>query len=273
LFGERPDMGEGDFMPFHNARLFLPDNMSKRGRENAISVLEGVYQKLEKADETATFGGDIHFASGMASNVGGLYDTINKDIKVNPRISRSDENVFSLLHEYGHKRMYEQMSEAQHQEIKEQFLELRRSGESHMEDIDYASAVQDVLDRLQPGTEVNYIGREKRRKNDPHYQVKSINMYKGQLAIILTRPTRNNDTVDIAYAHNFLDPKKWSIPTLGTERPKQKEKWQVHSDEWFPSQYSETSWHEWWAEMYAFYTHGNLGGDPAAWMKGMLRGD
>lgn len=55
--------------------------------------------------------------------------------------------------------------------------------------------------------------------------------------------------------------------------PERKPKHTVVSDDWFPSQYSETDHHEWWAELYAFYTIGNLRGEPAQWMKGMLHGN
>lgn len=271
LFGERPVMGEEDYMPFHNARLFLPDGMTKRGRDSALNVLETVYQKLEHADEATTFGGDIHFAK-MASRVGGTYDVIDHDIKINPRISKSDENVFSLLHEYGHKRMYEQMSKAQHDEIKKKYWDLKRDGETHMEDLDYAAAVQDMLGQLEVGTPITYVGRKRNFKNIGQFEIKGLEQYKGKLAVQLSRQGKTA-TVAIIHPGNILDPKKWDVPTLGEQRPKRKEKWETNTDQWFPSQYSESEWDEWWAEMYAFFIYGNLSGEPAQWMQKMLIGD
>jgi len=271
-FGEMPEMDEGDFVQFHNARLIVPDTMRPANVKIATDALELVYQHLDKAGEIEVFGGDIRFMK-LSSYTGGTYSITNQTIIVNQNIKRGDtmQAVFTLLHEYGHKKMYEFMTPAAVAEVKDKYRELRRGGESHIEDIDHATAVYHALSQFQTGQELYYVGRKRAFKRDPHYVITAIasDMSRASLA-----HANNPERVVSEYPMiNLLNPKKWKADGIDFTAPQRKPKHTVTSSDWFPTQYSEAEDEEWWAEMYALYTLGNLSGEPAAWMRSMLHGN
>lgn len=174
ILGDPPqDVGEEHYVPFHDARLFLPDTMKERSRTAAVNTLETVYQYLERYGEEEVFTGDIRFIR-LSSRVAGLYDQDSGAIAISPNIKKSDWTIVSLLHEYGHKKMYEFMSKEEIKKVEEKFRELRKTGESHMGDLDYASALADATDKIKTGMKAEYVGRKKNRKKNPYYYVKNI---------------------------------------------------------------------------------------------------
>jgi hypothetical protein len=275
VFGERPEeMGEDDFTPFHNARLFVPDNMSKRNYDAAIVTLENVYRHLDQAGEIDVFGGDIRFIP-LSSNVGGQYDANHDNIAVNQSIKKSDSSVFSLLHEYGHRKMLALMTPEARKVIKKKYADTKREGHSYGEDVDFGSAVLDAISQFKKGQELTYIGRKKDYKRNPYYVITDI--FKDPMKKDIIAKLANTDNPSFTRVHYplrmLLDPKKWKTEGMDLTPPERKPKHSIESDDWFPSQYSETDYHEWWSELYAFYTIGNLRGEPAAWMKDMLHGN
>ena len=277
VFGDPPaEMEESEFMPFHNARLFVPDTMASRSRAAAIATLEQVYKHLEQAGETDVFRGDIRFVR-LNPGVGGIYDINHHDIKVSPNIRKSSQTVYSLLHEYGHKRHLEDMNDAQREIIKDKYRELKMEGEGYVEDIDYASAMLDAFGKFAPGTEIHYIGRKRDYKRDPHYVIKDVFEKGGNYYAKLANASNPKVTLVAYPLMNFLNPKKWRMDGVDLTRPERKEKHEIRSEEWFPTLYSEKSTNpnqeeEWWAELYALYTMGGLGGEPGQWVKEMLSG-
>ena len=275
VFGERPEeMGEDDFTPFHNARLFVPDNMRKRNYDAAIVTLENMYQHLDQAGEIDVFGGDIRFIP-MASNIGGQYDVDHQTITINQGINKSESNVFSLLHEFGHKKMFALMSDEARKAIKQKHSEVRRGGHTYGEDIDYVSAVMDAVSQFEVGQNITYIGRRKDYKRNPDYVINGI-FKDSETQTVMAKLANANDPsfVRVNYPmHGLLNPKKWKAEGMDLTPPVRKPKHEIKSDDWFPTQYSETDADEWWAELYAFHTMGNLHGEPAQWMKDMLHGN
>jgi hypothetical protein len=275
VFGERPEeMGKANFTPFHNARLFVPDNMRKRNYDAAIVTLENVYQHLDQAGEIDVFGGDIRFVP-LASNVGGQYDADHDNIAVNQSIKKSDSSVFSLLHEYGHRKMLSLMTPEARENIKKKYRDVKREGHSYNEDIDYASAVLDAISQFEVGQNLTYIGRQKNYKRNPDYVITDI--FKDPEKRDIMAKLANTDDPSFTRVHYplrmLINPKKWKTEGMDLTPPERKPKHAVESDDWFPSKYSETDYHEWWSELYAFYTIGNLRGEPAQWMKSMLHGN
>jgi hypothetical protein len=276
VFGERPEeMGEGDFTPFHNARLFVPDNMRKKNYDAAIITLETVYKHLDQSGEIDVFGGDIRFIP-MPSRVGGEYDTEHQTITINQSIAKADvSKVFSLLHEYGHKKMYESLSDEARKAVKKKFIELRRDGHTYGEDIDYASAVLDAISQFEVGQNLTYVGRQKGYKQNPDYVITDIFKDPRKKDILAKLANTDNPTfVRVDYPlRALLNPKRWKTEGMDLTPPERKPKSDIKSDDWFPTMYSETDYDEWWAELYAIYTIGNLHGEPEQWMKSMLHGN
>ena len=270
-FGAPPEMGEDEFVQFHNARLFLPDTMKPNNIKAANEILGSVYQLLDKAGEVEVFGGDIRFIK-LPHYTAGQYSVTNDNIVANQSMKGANaESVYTMLHEYGHKKMHTSMDRAAVEEIDTKYDELIQSGETYMQDIDYATAVHHAISQFQIGQQLHYRGRQKQYARDPDYVIKSIDKNKASASLaIASDPSR----VVVEYPLTmFLNPRKWETAGMDLTPPKEKPKSQVKTDNWFPTEYSQTDSHEWWAEMYSFYILGNLGGEPAAWMKGMLHGN
>lgn len=268
--GELPEMDEGDFTQFHNARLIVPDTMKPANIKAATATLEAVYQRLDQAGEIDVFGGDIRFVK-LPTYTAGQYNVTNRDILVNQKLSNVNmSSLYTLLHEYGHKKMYELMTPEAVKELQQKYSELLGSGEQWSEDVDYASAVMDAASQFQAGQHLTYIGRKRAYKRDPNYVIKSITP---DLYANLTHAD-DTDRVVVKYPMiNLLDSKKWKADGIDLTPPARKAKEKMKSDDWFPTEYSQTNPQEWWAELYAFYTLGNLSGEPAAWMRSMLHGN
>jgi hypothetical protein len=237
----------------------------------ANEILGAVYQLLDKAGEVEVFGGDIRFIK-LPHNISGQYSVTNDNIVANQSMKGANaDSVYTLLHEYGHKKMHTSMDRATVKEIDTKYGELRRSGETYMQDIDYATAVHHAISKFQTGQHLHYRGRQKQYARDPDYVIKSIDKNKASASLaIASDPSR----VVVEYPLTmFLNPRKWETAGMDLTPPKEKPKSKVKTDNWFPTEYSQTDSHEWWAEMYSFYILGNLGGEPAAWMQGMLHGN
>jgi len=270
-FGERPEMDDGDFVQFHNARLFVPDTMRPANVKAATEVLEAVYQHLNNAGEVEVFGGDIRFIK-LPHNIGGQYSLTNDNIVVNQNMKGANADaLYTLMHEYGHKKMHTSLERDTVKEIETKYRDLLRSGESHMEDIDYATAMHDAMSQFEVGQKLHYRGRKKDYARVPDYVIKSIdpNRMSANLAFAV-----DPDRVRVEYPLSLLlDPRKWESEGMDLTPPQRKPLYKAKSDAWFPTEYSKTNSSEWWAELYAFYTLGNLSGEPAEWMRGMLHGN
>jgi hypothetical protein len=270
-FGQPPEMGEDEFVQFHNARLFVPDTMKPNNVKAATNTLEIVYQHLDRAGEVEVFGGDIRFIK-LPHHIGGQYSLTNDNIVVNQNMKGADADaVYSLIHEYGHKKMHTSMDRATVKEIEGKYMELLGSGESYMADLDYASAVLDATSKFEVGQQLHYRGRQKQYARDPDYVIKSIDTNRSSAN--LARASDPNRVMVEYPLYMLLNPKKWESEGMDLTPPKEKLNSEQKSDGWFPTEYSQSESHEWWAEMYAFYILGNLSGEPAAWMRGMLHGN
>jgi len=270
-FGEQPEMDDDHYVQFHNARLFVPDTMRPANVKAATEVLEAVYQHLDNAGEVEVFGGDIRFIK-LPQNIGGQYSVTNDNIVVNQNMKGANADaLYTLMHEYGHKKMHTSLERSAVKEIEAKYLELLQSGESHMEDIDYATAVHHAISQFEMGQKLHYRGRKKNYARNPDYVITSIDT--------------DRASANLAYANNpsrvvveyplplLLNPKKWEAEGVDLTPPQRKPLYKSKSDSWFPTEYSKTNASEWWAEMYAFYTLDNLSGEPAAWMQSMLHGN
>jgi len=270
-FGEdAPEMDEDQFTQFHNARLIVPDAMKPNKLKIALSMLEETYQRLDASGEIDVFGGDIRFLK-LPTRTAGEYSITGDFISINQNLTRANKSaVYTLLHEYGHKKMYTMMTPDAVKKIKEKYIDLLRSGESHIPDIDDASALLDATEQFQPGQQFTYIGRARRYKRNPYYIIKSV---KDENYVNLAFADYPDVTVVEYPKHLLLNPKKWKSDDVDLTPPKKKEKHEIKTSNWFPTKYSESEYGEWWAELYAFYTIGNLSGEPAQWMQGMLHGN
>lgn len=269
-FGETPEMDEGEFTQFHNARLIVPDTIKPASLKAAIKILEAVYQHLDSAGEIDVFGGDIRFAK-LPRNVAGEYSPSTHDITVNQNLNAANmSGLFTLLHEYAHKKMFELMTPEAVKEIENKFADLQHSGESHAEDIDFVSEVHAAIEQLHPGLLLTYTGRQQQYKQNPNYVIKELTPDGYANLAWADAP----DTVRVKYpVGNLFNLKKWKADGIDLTPPERKPQHEAKSSDWFPSDYSQTNYKEWWAELYPFYVLGNLRGEPAAWMQSMLHGN
>jgi len=110
ILGDIPELGEDHFTPFHNAQLFVPDNMRPASKKIALTVLEEVYDSLQKIGTDAVFSGHIIL---MPLKADGEYVMKTGEIRMNANTRNPPRAVVTLLHEYGHKLQYEFMAPEQ----------------------------------------------------------------------------------------------------------------------------------------------------------------
>ena len=203
VIGPAPEELGDEAIQFHNARLFVPTNMSKRGLAAAMKTLEHVYQYLNAKNLGDLVQGDIRFVR-LAANVGGTYNMGNGDMQVNPKIKDDGQTIYSLLHEYGHKYMEEV---ANRQAIVDRYTDLKMEGEGHMPDLDTASALQSAAEAIKPGTQIHYKGRGWLAK-DRDYVVKSVS---GGKVWVANTANPSRVVFSIAPLGLIRQPNRWEI--------------------------------------------------------------
>ena len=268
IFGEVPELGESHFTPFHNAQLFIPDNMRPASKKIALTVLEEVYDRLQGIDTGAVFGGHIII---MPLTADGEYVAKTGEIRMNANTRNPTRAVITLLHEYGHKLQYEHMTPEQIKMLRTKYVELLREGESHMGNIDVGSEVEHLASQIKVGMPVKFVGRGKKGwGSNPNYIVVAFGKTaKGIPGVTIADDDPGRFVRGTIPFPNILNPKRWKLPFEGITTAKQLAHTKP-SDEWFPTKYSMTDEEEWWAELFAFYAMGNLKGEPGAWVNKFL---
>lgn len=273
VIGPAPeDMGD-EAVNFHGARLFLPTNMSKRGIQAATNTLEAVYQHLADSGTGFLFAdSDIRFKR-LPSNIGGNYDPNTGDMNVNPNIKNPPQTIYSLLHEFGHMLYYEYFGVNTRKEIADKFEDIKLEGEGYAGNVDYFMQLQDAMEKIEAGMPIVYKGRKQAWKRMGDMVVKHTGMH-GDIPSVWIDRAAGGPAGRVAL-QNALNPKMWQLPVdINLEKPSE---FTRKTDDWFPTHYSENAprnnleGEEWFAELFAFHSLGNLGGEPNAWVSSVIK--
>lgn len=266
FFGEPPKLAKKDTQKFHNAQVFFPETARASTRKAMAEVLELVYQQLKGAGFEFLFHGDIRFVP-LGGKQMGNYSVQGQDIRVSPRIKASKKVLFNLIHEYGHKLWYEYLSEETKKVVKSKYIELFRSRIRHQKDIKQKDETERLMKQFSPGMTIEYMGRKEGFKKYKFFKITKITGDKFEAVATrgISRPVLAGSLLLL------FKPRRWRVVDHETEFPSEPTQlYDLESEQWFPTKYSETDHEEWLSELFAFHVLGNLQGEPEEWMRQIL---
>ena len=261
-FGEVPDMGEEHFVKFHDARVFIPDNARAASKKAMMNVLETLFQHLRANGFGFLFHGDIRFIQLVGNRIG-TYNVITKEMNIVPKVKNSKEVIYTLLHEFAHKYWFEYMDQEARVKVRQKFGELMRGDTRHKADTSsHDATIADLRANLEPGMQLDYTGRKRDFKRYSPFVIKEITK-DGFLR--LASVADEMEFVRVKAPIAALLTNRWSVPSLeegGFEKPEPLTKYDMESDQWFPTKYSMVEDEEWFAEIMAFFLLDHLHGEP-----------
>jgi len=264
VFGDIPELGEEDYVKFHDARVFIPDNARAANKKSMMDILETLHQHLKANGFGFLFHGDIRFIR-ISGNAIGLYGITTKTMVIQPTVKKSKSVIFTLLHEFSHKYWFEYMDQEARDKVKKQYWDLMRAGVVYNKDTSLQDASKaEVLASIEPGMTVVYKGRKRGFKDYSPYVIKSITD-DGKLKIASANSNTDFVRADVPVSL-LITTNRWEMPELNIEKQEPPSKYDMTSDQWFPTQYSMESDEEWFAEMMAFYLLDHLSGEPEEFM-------
>lgn len=262
----------------HNATVFFPANLRPKRKQMLIQFLDAAYGVLQRNGIGNLFAGPITFAK-LPGNTAGDWDHKTGNMRVQPNTQNDKSNLFTIIHEYGHKYWDQAMNEAQRQAVKEKYIERSDAGDQHQADeSDLMAVYQAAEEIIQPGIQVQFLGRGKKFAGT--WEITSVFPWMNPRNGVPTKkysarregggPTMGGPVAAL------MDKKKWKIlnadagdaPDLSSVG--QELKADIVSDQWFPTKYSESKYTEWWSELFGLHMLGNLKGEPAAFMNQVM---
>ena len=266
FFGEPPKLAKKDTQKFHNAQVFFPETARASTRKAMAEVLELVYQNLKGAGFEFLFHGDIRFVP-LGGKQMGNYSVQGQDIRVSPRVKASKKVLFNLIHEYGHKLWYEYVSEETKKVVKSKYIELLRSRIRHRKDTKQQDERERLMKQFRPGMTIEYMGRKERFKKYKFFKITKITGDKFEAVATrgISRPVMAGSLLLL------FKPRRWRVVDHETEFPSEPTQlYDLESEQWFPTKYSEKDHEEWLSELFTFHVLGNLQGEPEEWMRQIL---
>ena len=262
-FGSAPEEAESDIR-VGNSVLYFPENARASNVETCTALVQSVYKVLKAHGLGKLFNGPIRFVKDLGNTVG-HYDLTNKDIKIVYSASNDKRTEFTIMHEYGHKFYYEFIPD-QKAAIGETFNALL--GDNKFDDSAIVKEAKQREEELIKSLKMGSIFVSTRRK------------FKGEWKIVEVLPKKiklrslNNENREISGPPSAFMNEDWAAKDskMSDVMPKgiPKKHEMGATDMWFPTEYSQKNQSEWFAELFAFYMRGNLHGEPAEFMKGLV---
>jgi hypothetical protein len=252
LFGKPPDLTHGEhYQAFHNARLFFPETMRASRQQALLVMLEEVYEVLAKNRLTPVFGCDTRFVK-QTTNAAGIYHVGTDDMRISPDANNTKGVVYTILHEYGHRHYFRFLPEEQRQQVKAKYNELRRSGVRWADP--QAGERKQAITRLQPGVKLRYVGKTRKLKAIGEFEI-TPSPLPGKVRI------KGGGTSFTGPPSVFVDADWQIIGDDAHEALVKTAEYDLVSSDWFPTEYSQTEYEEWYAECFAIRALGHLHGE------------
>lgn len=242
-----------------NTELIFPDNMrGKRIQEITKLITEG-----NRVIEQAGLGVLTKvrmIVAPIQGNFVGLYYPTTKNIKIDPAAKATKTALKTILHEYGHKWYFEQLSPQGKQAVYNQYMAISKnipqkqiSPERAKELTQYAMNVKSLLQTIKTGDEIGYIGKNKKYKDAAPYRV-IYNTIQELSIISQVRNTykltgKSQAFINSGFTHNGKP--------MTVEHPPGSTETEIEAG-WFPTEYSRKNNEEWYAELFAYYLMGKL---------------
>ena len=261
--GDPPELSDEHFTDFHGARVFVPENARAATKKSMITVLETLFQHLKANGFGFLFHGDIRFIKINGTAVG-LYQPATKTMAIKPSAKVNKDVIYTLLHEFAHKYWYEYMSENARNMVRAKYKTLRQHRVGHVRDTEARDAsIAEITAHLEPGVEFEYLGRKKSFKMYKHFVIKDVDENGNWTAYRKGDP---NETHIVGGPPGVFLKKQWDLEGLDVNRDVATERYDAVSDQWFPTNYSQTDAEEWWAELTTFFMLDHLKGEPDEFM-------
>ena len=160
------------------------------------------------------------------------------------------------------------MSEEARNMVRRKYKELRQHRVGHVKDSEARDAsIEEIKNHVNPGVEFEYLGRKKAFKRYKHFVIKDV---EGDGSWTAYRKGDPNETHILGGGPSVFLAKQWDLKGLDVNRDVATERYDVVSDQWFPTRYSETDAEEWWAELSTFFMLDHLKGEPDDFMHGVF---
>lgn len=242
-----------------DTELIFPDNMRGKRIEEITRLVTEANKVIENA------GLDIltkvrMIVASINGKIIGLYYPQTKNIKIDPSANATKTAMKTILHEYGHKWYYEQLSPQGKEIVYNKYMEVSKkvpqkeiSPERAKELTQYAMNVKSLLQTIKPGDEIGYVGKSRKFKEAAPYAV-VYNTIQELSIISQVRKTysltgKSQSFINNGFTHNG---KLLAVDRgPGTTGPE-------IEPGWFPTEYSRKDGHEWYAELFAHYLMGQL---------------
>ncbi len=270
-----------------NATVFFPPAMRPNRKKMMVQFLITAHDFLASNGLGDLFSGNITFTQLPGKTIGDWHQP-SMQMRIQPNTQNDKTNIFTLLHEYGHKFWYNMMSEEQRAAVRTKFWELRKSGVKHEATDAVLNQMRDVAAQvIKPGVQVEWIGR-KTNKLRGRWEVTKVEdrLVKERFKVYVEKyyqakqlPEKNEFVVKPSTMSgpiiSLLNKKRWKFLNIDDSNlPDLNEaniiKSDLVSDDWFPTKYSETEATEWFPELFGMLMLGNLKGEPAEFMKQVM---
>lgn len=254
----------------HGFRVFFPDNMQKKRKDEFIEVLDQVHNVLSK--NNASFlaqNCEVRFKPLNKKAIGLYYFKID-DLIVDPTAKKLAGNdikgiVKVLIHELGHRLDYKFATPKFGEEIQDKYVDLLKSGEVEKSKTDELLTFKDA--GLSIGQELVYNGRKKDLLQWSPWYIKDSNENGTKLFVHSTIMDKIRFDVSV---NNLCNMPGWLVNGSKISCDIFSKKLQDTSN-WFPSNYSKTNRAEWFAELFMYYAYGLLKGEPNEWMEFVVK--
>jgi len=260
--GDAPtDFDDNDYVAYHDARVFFPDNIRESVKKNMLSLLD-VFENLLDAKKLNFLidDSDIRFSKLPGKTIG-TYNKSSRNIIIQYSAKKTQEVIYTIIHEYGHKFWYEYMTDKHHTHIKNMFEKIKgveKYSNIHQSTRDEYMA--GIIPQLKVGQEVHYLGRKRTYKSNSPFTITAVSSEQ------LVLNALHGGTLTGTPA--FILGGKWKIEGVDMSPPKTTD--YINKSDWFPTSYSQKDHEEWFCEIFSFYVNNSLDGKPKEWMEGLL---
>ena len=258
-----------------NSELIFPDNIRKAKIDEITQLVTTVNSIVDNAGVGIITKCRL-FVAPIPGNTIGLYYPGTGQMKIDPGARYSKNAVHTMLHEYGHKFFFEQMSNETRQAVRAKFSVLFRdrthrivSPEKAQQLAQGLNNVKAATSKLAVGDTLEYVGRKPTLKKGSPYTITELSPTMMRIASAERGMGKFSGVpslfVNAGFVHNGV--------AIETPKTPDGEATPLDIDlGWFPTQYSKTNYEEWWAELFAFTLEGRIK-DPEVidYIKSLLR--
>lgn len=255
-FSEIDKESKDDYVEIENFTILFPSSMQKNRKDFFVSTIFDAISRIKNKGINYSIHSDIIFGKIGGKTIG-LYYVDSQDLRIDPSSNVKNLLLGTIIHELGHKFMYEELSNQSY--INNTFIQLY--SDSNLRHKDKLST--EILNHINVDDKLRAASGKYSKEN---LIIKSINKIENY--VLLKSEERPN--VQITAPAQFIYKENWLI----NNKPIQDIIYLGSNDSgnlieygWFPTKYSEKNSSEWFAEMFMCYILDLLDVEQTAWFK------